>query len=75
MTQRDKCPNKEFFSGPYFPVFGLNTERYGVSLRIQSEYGKIQTRKNSVCGHFSRSVKINFCKEKKVQTETSKQIT
>ena len=19
------CPNKEFFSGPYFPAFGLNT--------------------------------------------------
>ena len=26
------------FSGPYFPVFGLNTERYGVSLHIQSEW-------------------------------------
>ena len=25
------------FSGPYFPVFGLNAERYRVSLRIQSE--------------------------------------
>ena len=44
------------FSGLYFPAFGLNTERYGVSLRIQSECGKIQTRKNSVLGHFSRSV-------------------
>ena len=31
-------------SGPYFPVFGLNTERYSVSLRIQSEDGKIGTR-------------------------------
>ena len=39
------------FSGPYFPAFGLNTERYGVSLRIQSECGKIRTRKNSVFGH------------------------
>ena len=28
------------FSGPYFPVFGLNAEIYGVNLRIQSEYGK-----------------------------------
>ena len=28
---------------------------YGVSLRIQSECGKIRTRKNSVFGHFSRS--------------------
>ena len=33
------------FSGPYFPAFGLNAERYSVSLRIQSEYGKIRTRK------------------------------
>ena len=31
-------------SGPYFPVFGLNTKRYSVSLRIQSECGKIRTR-------------------------------
>ena len=29
------------FSGLYFPVFGLNTEWYGVSLHIQSECGKI----------------------------------
>ena len=33
------------FSGPYFPVFGLNTEKYEVSLRIQSECGKTRTRK------------------------------
>ena len=31
-------------SGPHFPAFGLNTERYEVSLRIQCKYGKIQTR-------------------------------
>ena len=43
------------FSGPYFPAFGLNTERYSVSLRIQSEYGKMRTRKSSVFEHFSRS--------------------
>ena len=24
--------------GPYFPVFGLNTEIYYINLRIQSEY-------------------------------------
>ena len=35
------------FSGPYFPTFGLNTERCYVFLRIQSEYGKIRTRKNT----------------------------
>ena len=32
------------FSGPYFAAFELNTERYGVSLRIQYECGKIRTR-------------------------------
>ena len=44
------------FSGLHFPVFGLNTEIYGVNLRIQSEYRKTRTRKNSVLGNFSRSV-------------------
>ena len=33
------------FSCPYFPAFGLNTERYEVSLRIQSECRKTRTRK------------------------------
>ena len=44
------------FSGPYFPAFGLYTKRYGVFVLIQCECGKIRTRKNSVFGHFSRSV-------------------
>ena len=38
------------FFWPYFPAFGL------LSLRIQSECGKIQTKKISVFGHFSGSV-------------------
>ena len=46
-------------SGPYFPVFGLNTEIYGLNLRVQSEYRKIRTRNNSGSGHFSRSVCIH----------------
>ena len=46
------------FSGPYFPVFGRNTEIYEVNLRIQSEYRKTRTTKNSIFGHFSRSVFI-----------------
>ena len=33
------------FFGPHFPTFGLNTERYGISVRIQSECGEIRTRK------------------------------
>ena len=32
------------YSGPHFPAFGLNAERYGVSLRIQSECRKMGTR-------------------------------
>ena len=32
------------YSGPHFPAFGLNTEKYGVSLRIQSECGKMWSR-------------------------------
>ena len=27
---REKCPNAEFFLVRIFPVFGLNTERYGI---------------------------------------------
>ena len=29
ISWREKCPNTDFFSGPYFSVFGLNTEKYG----------------------------------------------
>ena len=32
------------YSGPHFAAFGLNAERYSVSLCIQSECGKIRTR-------------------------------
>ena len=32
------------YSGPLFPALELNTKRYSVSLRIQSECGKIRTR-------------------------------
>ena len=40
----------------YFPAFGLNTERYGVSFRIQSEYGKIRIRKTSNTDTFQTRV-------------------
>ena len=44
-------------SGPYFPEFRLNTEIYELNLRSKSPYSvRIQTRNNSVFGHFSRSV-------------------
>ena len=32
------------YSGPHFPAFRLNAKRYGVSLHIQPECGKIRTR-------------------------------
>ena len=38
-----KCPYSDC-SVPHFPAFGLNAERYRVSLRIQSECGKMRTR-------------------------------
>ena len=47
-------------SGPYFAVFGLNTEIYSVNLLIQSECRKIWSRNNSVFGHF---LPIEFDKE------------
>ena len=49
------------YSGPYFPVFRRITEIYKVNLRIQSEYRKMWTRKNSLFGHFSRSVTNPIC--------------
>ena len=40
-----KCVRIQNFSGLYFPAFGLSTKRDSVSLRIQFECGKMQTRK------------------------------
>ena len=40
-----KVSKYRVFSGRYFPAFGLNKERYFVSLCIQSECGKIRTEK------------------------------
>ena len=48
------------FPGPYFPVIGLITEINSVNLRIQSNYGKIQTRKTHVLRHFQIVIMINF---------------
>ena len=42
------------FSGPYFPAFGSNTERHGVSLHFSPNAGKTD-QKNSEYGHFSRN--------------------
>ena len=50
-------------SGLYFPVFGLDTEIYGVNLCTESEYMNILTRNNSVFGHISRSTSVTKCYE------------
>ena len=45
--QKTKCVKSVriwSFSSSYFPAFGLNTERCGVSLRVQSECRKMRTR-------------------------------
>ena len=42
-------------SGPYFPLFALNTERYGVSLHIQSKLRENTDQKISEYEHFSRN--------------------
>ena len=62
-SQREKCSNTEFF----LVVFSRIRTEYGVNLRIQSECGKMRTRKNSVFGHFSRivsQVTVNRCSVK-----------
>ena len=72
------------FSGPFFLAFGLNTERYEVSPRIQSECGKIWIRKapntnafyvvfmdesQSILPHELRMIILG---NKKIQTNISK---
>ena len=48
----------------YFPAFGLNTERYRVSLCIQSECAKIRTKiaPNTETFHAVRSLQFLFPK-------------
>ena len=60
LTLRKRCPYSELFWSaffPHFPAFGLNTERYSLSLRIQSECGNNADQNNSEYGLFLRSVK------------------
>ena len=57
------------FFGPYFPAFGLNTERQGVFLRIQSKRGKIRTRIILNTDSFHAMQKVRFM-EKLTITKT-----
>ena len=55
-TTAQKVSKYEVFSGQYFPILELNAKVDSVNLRIQSNYGKTRTRKNSIFEHFSHSV-------------------
>ena len=43
---RENCPRYGVITGPYFPLFVLNTKIHAVNFHIQSEYRKIRTRNN-----------------------------
>ena len=58
-----KCVRIRSFSGAYFPAFVLNTERYGVSLYILYECGKVRTRKTSKTDTFL-TVRLKVMKSK-----------
>ena len=62
------------YSGPHFFAFGLNTERYSVSLRFQSECGKIRTRKTPSTDTF-HAVKIFSNHSKSIQRKGGKAYT
>ena len=49
------------YCGPYFLAFGLNTERYGVSLRIQSECGKCGPEKLRIRIILTQCHAITYC--------------
>ena len=61
---RKKCPYSEFFWS-VFSSIRMNTERYGVSLRIQFKCGKIRCRETGNTDSFyavsSRKVFMNQC--------------
>ena len=49
------------FSGPCFPVFGLNTKIYAINLRIQSEWRKKWTRKTPYLDTFHPVLLLAIC--------------
>ena len=72
-----KCVRIQSFSSPYFFTFGLNMVRYSVCFRIQSEWGKIWTRKtpntgtfHAVIRPFLEQVSVRICKSKQLPCES-----
>ena len=60
------------YSGPHFPVFWLNTERYSIFLRIQSVCGKMRTRITPNTDFFYTGIyaqiSLKFCSNKQTTT-------
>ena len=48
------------YSGPHFSAFGLHTERYSVSLRIQVRMRENADQNNSEYGHLLRSASKRY---------------
>ena len=55
---RKKCPNTDFF-GPYFSAFGLNTDRYEVSV-LSPNAGKYGPEKTSYLDTFQAMTATNL---------------
>ena len=69
---REKCPYSEF-SGPYFPAFRLNTERYRDTeyLSVFNPNAVKSDKKNSEYRHFLRSERaLQECKTSKKKPKT-----
>ena len=60
------------YSGPHFPAFGLNTERYSASLLIQSECGKMRTK---VTPNRDTYHAVHFCDESNSERRSMKLCT
>ena len=61
------------FTGPYFPVFALNTKTYGESLHIQSKCGKLRARKTPNTDTFHAVIPlVNFKWQELMAGEHSK---
>ena len=60
LTNNLHCVKSVQIRSYFWSVFSCILTEYGELLRIQFEYRKIRTRKNSVFGHFSRSVIVDL---------------
>ena len=63
ISLRKRCHYSEIFWSAFsshFRAFGLNTKRYGLSVRIQSECGKNADQNNSEYGHFTQCMFLKY---------------